>query len=185
MTNAFSKPLFLVEDDTDDTLVALLSGALVYKIAKATRAAVLSAAELLWTFKSQWQYLIPDGLLKIFPAFDNQYESKKNLEDHVQYTNDHYQFTDSRKDLVSKKVQHLANIGAYFFKPMIRAKAASLSEDDYFDVGSAMLRHVVTADFEVTDTLVIAPPKNFEFGCAKKQTCRYVDKTAREGLILP
>ena len=176
MTNAFSKPLYLLEEDTDDTLIALLSGALVYKIAKATREAVLRATELLWMFQHQWQYLIPTGLIEIFPAFKHKYESKKKLEEHVQYTNNHYQFTDSRKQLVSKKVQHLANIGAFFFKPMIRAKAASLSEDDYFDVGSAMLRHVVTADFEISDTLDIAPPKHFEFGCAIRQTCRYIDK---------
>lgn len=176
MTNAFSKPLFLLEDDTDDTLVALLSGALVYKIAKATRKAVQWAAELLWTLQSQWQSLIPKGLIDIFPAFKNPYESKKALEDHVQYTNSNYQFTDSRKDLVSKKVQHLANIGVYFFKPLIRNEASSLSDDDFFDVGSAMLRHVVTADFEYSDsneTLVIAPPKSFEFGSATRQTYRY------------
>lgn len=171
----FSKPLFLLEEDTDSTLIARLSVSLVYKIAKASREAILRATELLWACMKHWHSVVPRGLLDIFPAFVHRYESKEKLHEHVAYTNFYYQFTDSKKDLVSKKIQHLANVGAFFFKPPVRHKALDLCNDDFFDVASAMLRHIVTADFPVNEILTVAPAKDFAFGSATSQKFFYYE----------
>lgn len=173
MTNAFSRPLFLLEEDTDSTLIALISGSLVYKTARSTRQAIREATKLLWMLMHQWQFLVPRGLLQIFPALTHRYQSKENLAEHVEHTNSNYQFTDSREDLVSKKTQHLANVGAFFFTHRVRNKAFHLNDDDYFGVAATMLRHVVTAEFAATKTLGVGPAQNFVWGSTTRQEFHY------------
>lgn len=161
----FSKPLFLVNDHTDSELIALLSAALVYKIAKACQKVIDEAAEFFWFMKNQWKRLLPPIVLNCFPAFNNDYSSLETLKEHMSDTNATYPFLDNRRVLVSRRIQHLANIGAFFFEPAIRHESpvVNLSEERYFELASTMLRHIVYADYHDGVDEWIGPERFFDF----------------------
>ena len=173
----FSKPLFLLSEDTDSVQIALISSALVYKIAKACNSVIRKAAAFFFSLQKPFlKRLLPESVLSSFPAALHSYDSLELLEEHMLDTNNDYPFTDNRSDLVSKRIQHLANVGALFFSPQFRNQSMVMgySDDEYFEVATTMLRHIVTADFHVDDDNWVGPVEFFEFERRSSEFCQFV-----------